>query len=294
MSKYQAIQELAGKYPISWLCQEVGIKRRSYYKWLNRTLTANERLNDELVKFMLKLEISHNYIFGVETLVMHINEETEYHVNVKRIRRLMQVNHIKSSIRISKHDRKAEYKEMMSANIIKHDFNQEESNKVWTTDCTELKYGNQSLNKLRLSAIKDLHDHSIVAWAIDDTETTTLVTATVNKAMKSNDLAANELILHTDQGSAYTSLEFNRALNSYGICHSMSRPGTPGDNAPMESFWSHLKDEDLSFKTALTKEELLQNITKAIDWYNNGRRQKSLKGMTPTECRNHALRFKAS
>ncbi|BEI48749.1 hypothetical protein YMSE1_00710 [Lactiplantibacillus plantarum] len=45
---------------------------------------------------MLKLETSRNYIFGVETLVMHINEDTDYHENAKRIRRLMQVNHIKS------------------------------------------------------------------------------------------------------------------------------------------------------------------------------------------------------
>lgn len=225
---------------------------------------------------------------------MNINEDSEYYVNAKRIRRLMQVNHVKSSICISKHNRKAEYNEMMSANIINHEFDQEESNKVWTTDCTELKYGNQSLNKLRLSAIKDLHDHSIIAWAIDATETKALVTATVNKTMASNDLATNELILHTDQGSAYTSLKFNRVLNSYGICHSMSRPGTPRNDAPMESFWSHLKDEDLSFKTALTKAKLIQNITEAIDWYNNGRNQKLLKGMTPTECRNHALQFKSS
>lgn len=142
---------------------------------------------------MLKLETSHNYIFGVETLVMPINEDTDYHVNAKRIRRLMQVNHIKSQIHISKHDRKAKYKEMMSANTIKHDFDQEESNKVWTTDCTELKYGNQSLNKLRLSAIKDLHDHSIIAWAIDDTETKALVTVTINKALTDNDPTSKKI-----------------------------------------------------------------------------------------------------
>lgn len=71
-------------------------------------------------------------------------------------------------------------------------------------------------------------------------------------------------------------------------------PGTPGDNSPMESFWSHFKDEDLNFNKSLTKDELIQNITKAIDWYNNGRRQKTLKGMTPTEFRNHALQIKAS
>ena len=276
------------------MCQEIGITRRSYYKWLNRKETNNDKLNNELIEFILDLESKHNYIFGVETLVMHINKDTENHVNSKRIRRLMKINDIKCSIRISKHDRKAEYKEMMSSNIIKHAFDQEESNKVWTTDCTELKYGNQSLSKLRLSAIKDLHDHSIVAWTVSDTETKELVTSTIKKAMEDNNIDSKGLILHTDQGSAYTSLEFNKTLDGYGIRHSMSRPGTPGDNSPMESFWSHLKDEDLSFNKALTKEELIQNITEAIDWYNNGRRQKSLKGMTPTECRNHALQFKVS
>lgn len=53
---------------------------------------------------------------------MNINEDSEYYVNAKRIRRLMQVNHVKSSICISKHNRKAEYNEMMSANIINHEF----------------------------------------------------------------------------------------------------------------------------------------------------------------------------
>ncbi|BEI48748.1 hypothetical protein YMSE1_00720 [Lactiplantibacillus plantarum] len=90
------------------------------------------------------------------------------------------------------------------------------------------------------------------------------MTVTINKALTDNDPASKKLILHTNPGSAHTSLEFNRALNSYGICHSMSRSGTPGDNAPMESFWSHLKDEDLSFKTALTKEGLIQNIPKQL------------------------------
>lgn len=95
--------------------------------------------------FELNLQSEHNYTFGVETLVMHINEDTGYHVNSKRVRRLMQINNVKYSIRISKHDRK-----MVSSNIIKRDFNQEKSNKVWTTDCTELKYGTQSLSLLRL------------------------------------------------------------------------------------------------------------------------------------------------
>lgn len=51
-------------------------------------------MNKELVEFIKKLESEHNNIFGVETLVMHINSETKYHVNPKRVRRLMKLHGI--------------------------------------------------------------------------------------------------------------------------------------------------------------------------------------------------------
>ncbi|WP_235803650.1 hypothetical protein [Lentilactobacillus kisonensis] len=43
-------------------------------------------------------------------------------------------------------------------------------------------------------------------------------------------------LIHSDQGSSYTSGRYNTALAGIGIIHSMSRLGTPGDNSPMESF----------------------------------------------------------
>lgn len=52
-----------------------------------------------------------------------------------------------------------------------------------------------------------------------------------------------------NQGSSYTSGLFNDHLASKRIKHSMSRPGTPGDNSPMESFWGHMKTEFLTFTT---------------------------------------------
>ncbi|MGQ2375431.1 IS3 family transposase [Companilactobacillus zhachilii] len=229
ISRYKVIKELSNEYPVTWICESLEITRRSYYKWLNRKDTDNDKMNKELVEFIKKLESEHNNIFGLETLVMHINSETKYHVNHKRVRRLMKLHGIKSSIRISKHDRKAERKEMMSSNILKHNFTQKKSNVVWSTDCTELKYGNQNSSKIRLSAIKDLHDHSIIAWTIADTETKSLVTDTIKIAVTESGVDVRGLILHTDQESAYTSLDFNKQLDGYGIRHSMSRPGTPGE-----------------------------------------------------------------
>ena len=52
-----------------------------------------------------------------------------------------------------------------------------------------------------------------------------------------------QMILHSDQGSVYSSKSFNELLPMYGIVHSMSRAGTPTDNAAMESINGWIKAE---------------------------------------------------
>ncbi len=139
---------------------------------------------------------------------------------------------IKASIRVAKHDRKAEKKEFILANKLLtanagHDFHPGRPDEIWVTDCSELRYGINGESKLRLSAIKDLYDHSIISWKIDLTETADLVTDTFKAAIEAN-RGIKPRLIHSDQGSSYTSKLFNTALASLGIVHSMSRPGTPG------------------------------------------------------------------
>lgn len=157
------------------------------------------------------------------------------------------------------------------------------------TDCSELTYGIKNEKKLRLSAVKDLYDHSIIAWRVAPTETAQLVTDTIKLALKNNN-GIKPKTMHSDQGSAYTGGEYNTFLAGEGIIHSMSRPGTPGDNSPMESFWSHLKTERFAFEQALSEVEMMKQIEDTIHWYNYERRQETPNGMTPMEYRNHAVK----
>lgn len=228
-----------------------------------------------------------------EALNNYVNKNTKYHVGHNKVRRLMAENEIKASIRVKKHDRHEEHKEQLSANLLYdadkgHNFHPDEANHIWVTDCSELRYGLRNQYRLRLSAIKDLYDHSIIAWQVAETETSVLVTDTIRLALE-NTNAIKPAILHSDQGSSYTSGEYNTFLAGHGINHSMSRAGTPGDNSPIESFWSHMKDEFFAFRTAQSKSELLAQINEFIRWYNFERLQVTLNGMTPIEYRNHAV-----
>lgn len=70
---------------------------------------------------------------------------------------------------------------------------------------------------------------------------------------------------------------------------SMSRVSRCIDNGPMEGFWGTLKSEMYYLKKFNTYEELRQAIDEYIEFYNTKRLQKKLKGMTPTEYRNHTI-----
>lgn len=203
----------------------------------------------------------------------------------------MKIAGIRASIRVAKRDHVAEKKVHLQNNLlytegIGHDFYPEKSNIYWSTDCSEIAFGIDHHQKIRVSAIKDLHDKSIIAWRVAPTETAELVTKTVEDALANNGDVFPK-VLHTDQGSAYTAFQYDTCLASHGILHSLSRPGTPGDNSPMESLWSLLKTEWFAFGNPMSKVAMIKSIEDAINWYNNERRQESLNGMTPAEFRNH-------
>ncbi|ORN05808.1 Integrase core domain protein [Lentilactobacillus parabuchneri] len=255
------------------------LSRAAYYKWLGHEPTVHELENQAIYEYIKQLEETNHYIFGVNRLVTYINQETSYQVGPTRVRNIMRRGNIKASIRVAKHDRQAEKKEFVLANKLLtadagHDFHPSHPNEVWVTDCSELPYGVNGTARLRLSAIKDLYDHSIVSWKVASTETADLVTDTFKAAIKNNHGVKPRLI-HSDQGSSYTSGRYNTALAGMGIVHSMSRLGTPGDNSPMESFWSHIKTEFFAFEQPLSEIEMITLIQKCINWYNNERRQRT-------------------
>ncbi len=68
----------------------------------------------------------------------------------------------------------------------------------------------------------------------------------------------------------------------------MSRRGNCWDNAPMESFFGHAKDE-LHLRRCSTFGEVAAEIEDYVDYYNNWRPQAGLGKMTPVEFRDYLL-----
>ena len=96
-----------------------------------------------------------------------------------------------------------------------------------------------------------------------------------------------EMVLHTDQGSVYASKSFNELLPLYNIIRSMSRAGTPTDNAAMEAINGWIKTEIFTDLHITNNETIIQEVADYITFYNEERPAYSLNYLTPKQYREY-------
>ncbi|WP_080276321.1 IS3 family transposase [Clostridium botulinum] len=284
-SIYIAIQELHDEkaFPIIELCEFASIARSAYYKWLNRNESSNEQFNQELLPLIKNAYEEKQGILGYRQMTIKLNREHEFHVNSKRIYRLMSVLNLKSVCRKKKKNYKKTTPQVTAENTLNRNFNSDKFGEKWFTDVTEMKYGIGG--KAYLSAILDLADKSIVSFVIGHSNNNTLVFKTFDIAHEQHPDA--KPLFHSDRGFQYTSKNFKKKLDDADMTQSMSRVSRCIDNGPMEAFWGMLKSEMYYLRKFNSYSELESVITDYINYYNNQRYQKRLKCMTPLEYREY-------
>ena len=273
----------AEHYPIKKLCAAVHVARSAYYKWLHRTPSRSQQVNEQLVEWIKQHYEERNGILGYRQMTVVINREHDVHYNKKRIYRLMQILHLKSVTRVKKNTYIPSTPQITAENILNRDFHADKPNEKWLTDVTEFKYYvGPVIKKLYLSAILDLYDRRIVAYKIGDSNNNHLVFSTFDEAVEHNPDA--HPIFHSDRGFQYTNKVFHQKLVDAGMIQSMSRSGVPYDNAPMESFWSTVKVGCVYGKRFRTKKEAKKAIFQYVFGFYNTHRYHTSNGLeTPIE-----------
>lgn len=289
---YLAIQELHQErhYPIRQLAAIAHVSFQGYYRWRNQTDTPNDKLNRELVIAITELNTIHKGNLGTRRMTLYINKEYKWGqpINHKRIRRLMRLNDFKANIRRKKYQRKHKKAQYLAENVMNQNFITTAPNQKWSSDMTELTFGLHHEHHLKLSAVLDLYGDFVLGFNISDTETTIAALETFNQAYRTADNPQGVLV-HTDRGSAYTSHQFNHFMNAHDARRSMSRPGTPYDNAMSEKFWNDFKVEWWSKQVVLTRKDAVEAVTAGINYFNYKRRSETRNGLTPYEYRNEAI-----
>jgi len=225
---------------------------------------------------------------GARTIQMHLDKK----MNLKKIRRIMAKYGLVCKIRRVNKARvtlKKNQENMFVKNLLNREFKQDTPYRFASTDITYIKHSGRFSF---LSAVKDLASGEVLTWVLSKTMDLELVMNTIDKLesyFKNNNLNLSKLLLHSDQGFQYTNIVYHERLKSLEITQSMSRRGNSVDNAPIESFFGHMKD-DVEYANA-SFEELKRIISDYMLEYNYNRKQWGRLKMAPVFYRNYLLDF---
>lgn len=168
----------------------------------------------------------------------------------------------------------------VSPNHLQRQFDVSEPNKVWVTDIT---YIRTHEGWLFLAAVLDLFSRQVVGWSMSRRMTTDLVLNALLMAVWKRK-PANEVLVHSDQGSQFSSEDWQSFLRTHRLKGSMSRRGNCHDNAVAESFFQLLKRERIKRKVYATREQARSDVFEYIEmFYNSKRRHSHAGGLSPVE-----------
>ena len=169
---------------------------------------------------------------------------------------------------------------IMRQNLIIDKFSVTVPNKLWSSDISEFKISGR---KLYVCAIIDVATRRIVGWAIALHMRESIVHNAFKMAYGRNPNLAQQPYYHSDGGAQFTSKETTELVERSGFIKSVSRPGVPQDNQPIESFWKTIKREMPSIR-CMNFDEAKMTIVKYIELYYNSARLHSSIGY---QCPNY-------
>lgn len=225
-------------------------------------------------------------VYGYRKIHLDLRD-TRQQCGVNRVWRLMKRAGIKAQVGYrSPRARKGE-DSIVAPDRLQRQFNPDAPDERWVTDIT---YIRTHEGWLYLAVVVDLFSRKVIGWSMQSRMTKEIVLNALLMALwRRNPQKA--VLVHSDQGSQYTSYEWQSFLKSHGLEGSMSRRGNCHDNAVAESFFQLLKRERIKKKIYGTREEARSDIFDYIEmFYNSKRRHGSSDKMPPTEYENRYYR----
>lgn len=267
------------------------MSKSGYYKWIqSKDIRDIQELRDRAdFEQVLEAFRYRGYKKGARSIHMRLLR-TGRRMNVKKIRRLMHKYGLVCPIR-----KNNPYRQMMQAlrtnavadNLVKREFRLYGPRKILLTDITYIPYNREFCY---LSVIKDAFTQQVLSYVLSPSLEIDFVLHTVDLLFEKHGHTlkpgedGTKVLIHSDQGSHYTSVKFRELIDRISLRQSMSRRGNCWDNAPQESFFGHMKDElELKHRNWTSFSQVQADIDDWIDYYNTERCQWSLLKLTPDE-----------
>ncbi|EBA8916649.1 IS3 family transposase, partial [Salmonella enterica] len=284
--RYAFIRDNTRCWPVRLLCRVLDVHPSGFYAWLQQPHSQREQANQMLTGQIKQFWLESGCVYGYRKIHLDLRD-TGQQCGVNRVWQLMKRAGIKAQVGYrSPRARKGE-DSIVAPDRLQRQFNPDAPDERWVTDIT---YIRTHEGWLYLAVVVDLFSRKVIGWSMQPRMTKEIVLNALLMALwRRNPQKA--VLVHSDQGSQYTSYEWQSFLKSHGLEGSMSRRGNCHDNAVAESFFQLLKRERVKKKIYGTREEARSDIFDYIEmFYNSKRRHGSSDKMPPTEYENRYYR----
>jgi len=147
-----------------------------------------------------------------------------------------------------------------ASDLVERRFGRGEPDRLWVTDITEHPTRE---GKVYCAVVLDVFSRRVVGWSIDASPTAALVTNALGMAIDGR--RPDGTVIHSDQGTQFTSWAFTRRALDSALLPSMGAVGSCYDNALIESFWSRMQVELLDRRTWRTRVGLANAIFEYLE-----------------------------
>ncbi|EJB4861150.1 IS3 family transposase [Salmonella enterica] len=280
--RYAFIRDNACCWPVRMLCRVLDVHPSGFYAWLQQPHSQRHQADLRLTGQIKQFWLESGCVYGYRKIHLDLRDSGQQ-CGVNRVWRLMKRVGIKAQVGYrSPRARKGEAS-IVSPNRLQRQFNPDAPDERWVTDIT---YIRTHEGWLYLAVVVDLFSRKVIGWSMQSRMTKDIVLNALLMAVWRRN-PRRQVLVHSDQGSQYTSHEWQSFLKSHGLEGSMSRRGNCHDNAVAESFFQLLKRERIKKKIYGTREEARSDIFDYIEmFYNSKRRHGSSDQMSPTEYEN--------
>lgn len=279
--KFAFVARHRSAWPTRVLCRLLGVSTSGFYEWQGRPQSARSLANARLLLRIRESFALSGQTYGSPRVWKDMVVAGES-CGQNRVARLMSVAHLSAQPKPRRKptDVGLRPEHSIAPNVLERDFVAAGPNRKWAADFTYIWTGE---GWLFVAVVVDLYSRRVVGWSMQATMTAQLVLDALMMALWRRG-RPTELLHHSDQGSQYTSEDFQRLLAAEGIICSMSRRGDCWDNSAVESFFASLKKERVYRKTYPTRDDARADIFDYIEaFYNSRRRHSTLGQVSPME-----------
>lgn len=277
--RYAFIAEHSEQWPVRWLCRLLDVHPSGFYSWRRSPKSRRCREDERLSGLIKQFWLESGAVYGYRKIHSDLRECGEQ-CGPNRVHRLMRNAGIRAQVGYRRPRHKAGHVHQVTPNLLQRQFNPSAPNEGWVTDITHIRTHE---GWLYLAVVLDLFSRRVIGWSMQSRITKDLVLDALLMAIWRRK-PAGKVIIHSDQGSQYTSHDWGAFLKAHGLEGSMSRRGNCHDNAVAESFFQLLKRERVKRKIYTTRDDARADIFDYIEmFYNNRRRHGSNEHLSPVE-----------